>query len=184
MKDPNKLRNVAMQYTSWASNLALASGFADAEAVKFDPTKSTSWGGNRANHFAKRMSSNLLSGGMGGASSLVALIIQEVDVKELNVGVNGGPTSRVVTTAVTSQILDANTHSTKTKTASTHNSSNNKAKSATTRHTKVASAVGVDEDITTLSTSEEVSLKKRAKGFIPGGGDEATLMMGMRTIVA
>jgi hypothetical protein len=182
MKDPNKLRNVAMQYTSWASNLALASGFADAEAVKFDPTKST-WSGNRANHFAKRMSSNLLSGGMGGASSLVALIIQEVDVKELNVGVNGGPTSRVVTTAVTSQILDANTHKTKT-TATTHNSSNNKAKSATTRHTKVASAVGVDEDITSLSSSEEVSLKKRAKGFIPGGGDEATLMMGMRTIVA
>jgi hypothetical protein len=185
MKDPNKLRNVAMQYTSWASNLALASGFADAEAVKFDPTKSTtSWGGNRANYFAKRMRSNLLSGGMGGASSLVALIIEEVDVKELNVGVNGGPTSRVVTTAVTSQILDANTHTTNTKTATTHNSSNNKAKSATTRHTKVASAVGVDEDITTLSTSEEVSLKKRAKGFIPGGGDEATLMMGMRTIVA
>jgi Tfp pilus assembly major pilin PilA len=184
MKDPNKLRNVAMQYTSWASNLALASVFADAEAVKFDPTKSTtSWGGNRANYFAKRMRSNLLSGGMGGASSLVALIIEEVDVKELNVGVNGGPTSRVVTTAVTSQILDANTHTTKT-TATTHNSSNNKAKSATTRHTKVASAVGVDEDITTLSTSEEVSLKKRAKGFIPGGGDEATLMMGMRTIVA
>jgi hypothetical protein len=178
MKDPNKLRNVAMQYTSWASNLALASGFADAEAVKFDPTKST-WSGNRANHFAKRMSSNLLSGGMGGASSLAALIIQEVDVKELNVGVNGGPTSRVVTTAVTSQILDANTHKT-----ATHNSSNNKAKSATTRHTKVASAVGVDEDITFLSSSEEVSLKKRAKGFIPGGGDEATLMMGMRTIVA
>jgi hypothetical protein len=167
-----------MQYTSWASNLALASGFADAEAVKFDPTKST-WSGNRANHFAKRMSSNLLSGGMGGASSLAALIIQEVDVKELNVGVNGGPTSRVVTTAVTSQILDANTHKT-----ATHNSSNNKAKSATTRHTKVASAVGVDEDITFLSSSEEVSLKKRAKGFIPGGGDEATLMMGMRTIVA
>jgi hypothetical protein len=123
------------------------------------------------------MNSNL-SGGMGGGGSLAALIIQEVDVKDLNVGVGGGST-RVVTTAVTSQILDANTHTTATTTAS-----NNKAKSVMTRHTKVASAVGVDEDITTLSSSEDVSLKKRAKGFIPGGGDENTLMMGMRTVTA
>lgn len=177
-KDPNKLRNVAMQYTSWAQNLALASGFADAESVKtnFDATEST-WGGNRAKHFAKRMNSNL-SGGMGGGGSLAALIIQEVDVKDLKVGVGGGST-RVVTTAVTSQILDANTHTTATTTAS-----NNKAKSVMTRHTKVVSAVGVDEDITTLSSSEDVSLKKRAKGFIPGRGDENTLMMGMRTVTA
>lgn len=157
-KDPNKLRNVAMQYTSWARDLALAAGYADAEAVKknFD---ATAWGGSRARHFAKRMSS---TGSIAGAGSLAALIVQHVGKNDSATGSRG--VARVAV-AFTSQILDANTHVSPI------------AKSARSRHNKVASAVGVDEDISTLVMEEEVSLKKRAKGFMPGGGDEGTSMM-------
>lgn len=109
-KDPNKLRNVAMQYTSWARDLALAAGAADAEAVAsgFDPTAAS-----RAHHFAKRIS--------------------------VNDAVGGG-----VAMAVTSQILDANTHATPRTQA---------------RSKKVMEHSSPSED----------SLSKRAKGFIPGG---------------
>ena len=120
-KDPNKLRNVAMNYTSWARDLSLAAGTADAEAVAsgFDPAAAS-----RAKHFAKRLNIN--------PTSLHSSIPSD------KIGGN-------VMSAVTSQILDANTHFKPKK-----NKSDNKK----------------------LSLSDhDNSLKFRAKGYIPGGGE-------------
>ncbi|EJK64513.1 hypothetical protein THAOC_14746 [Thalassiosira oceanica] len=113
-KDPNKLRNVSMQYTSWARDLAHAAGIADAEAVSshFDQSAKT-----RAHYYAKKM--NISQG-------------SSIDQN----GVGSG-----VVRAVTSSILDANTHSKK------------KAESTST-------PVPVRRS--------EISLGKRAKGFMPG----------------
>mmetsp|Transcript_47227 Transcript_47227/g.100458 ORF Transcript_47227/g.100458 Transcript_47227/m.100458 type:complete len:669 (+) Transcript_47227:293-2299(+) len=81
-KDPNKLRNVSMQYTSWARDLSLAAGSADAEAVasNFDPSAKC-----RARHFARSLSEALNQTNSAG---------------------------RGVVRAVTNQILDAYAHST------------------------------------------------------------------------
>lgn len=99
MKDPNKLRNVALQYTSWARDLALAAGTADAEAVMsgFDPTAKC-----RAHHFAQRLS------------------ITPSSVHNLNQSNAGGG----VAMAVTSQILDAHTHHEKDLTGPSKRQSN------------------------------------------------------------
>ena len=106
--DPNKLRNVSMQYTSWARDLAHAAGIADAEAVTshFDQSAKT-----RAHHYAKKMS--LIDQNSAGSG---------------------------VVKAVTSSILDANTHSRK--------------KTTSTGPLPVRSSGS--------------SLGKRAKGFMPG----------------
>jgi len=66
-KDPNKLRNVAMQYTSWARDLSLAAGAADAEAVasNFDPAAAS-----RAHHFAKSMNKKLNHSDVGGGVAM------------------------------------------------------------------------------------------------------------------
>lgn len=79
-KDPNKLRNVALQYTSWARDLALAAGAADNEAVETNFDLSAK---SRSHHFAEK-SKHLLN------NSVVA---------------GGG-----VAMAINSQILDENTH--------------------------------------------------------------------------
>lgn len=123
-KDPNKLRNVALQYTSWARDLALAAGSADAEAVEsgFSPGAST-----RAHHFARRL--NVCSNSLH--------LLNQSDA-------GGG-----VAMAVTSQLLDANTHA------------------------KPSRGVGGSKDMAGASHgNSEASLSKRAKGFMPGGGGE------------
>lgn len=111
-KDPNKLRNVAMQYTSWARDLSLAAGAADEEAVTsgFNPTATC-----RAQHFAKRLATWNQNDAAGG----------------------------VVMRAVTSRLLDANTHS--------------------ISRTKKSAA----KSVSNVSHSEE-PLSARAKGFMPG----------------
>mmetsp|Transcript_38755 Transcript_38755/g.83488 ORF Transcript_38755/g.83488 Transcript_38755/m.83488 type:complete len:687 (-) Transcript_38755:194-2254(-) len=111
-KDPNKLRNVALQYTSWARDLSLAAGAADEEAVAsgFNPTATC-----RAQHFAKRLATWNQNDAAGG----------------------------VVMRAVTSSLLDANTHA--------------------SSRTKKSSA----KSVSNVSHSEE-SLRTRAKGFMPG----------------
>eukprot|EP00804_Cyclotella_cryptica_P026541 CCRYP_015393-RA/>CCRYP_015393-RA protein AED:0.09 eAED:0.09 QI:340/1/1/1/1/1/4/438/699 len=116
-KDPNKLRNVAMQYTSWARDLALAAGAADAEAVEsnFDLGAKS-----RAHHFAKR-STHLLS--------------------ENNIAGGG------VAIAITSQILDENTHG---------------------RRSSVLGPLHGSKDSHLEHDTADNSLSKRAKGFIPG----------------
>jgi hypothetical protein len=116
-KDPNKLRNVAMQYTSWARDLALAAGAADAEAVEsnFDVGAKS-----RAQHFATR-STHLLS--------------------DNNVAGGG------VAKAITSQILDENTHG---------------------RRSSVMGPLHGLKDAPLEHNTSEHSLSKRAKGFIPG----------------
>lgn len=120
-KDPNKLRNVAMQYTSWARDLSLAAGSADQEAVErnFDPSATC-----RARHFAKRLGS---------------------------LNRNHG-----VTVAVTSKILDANTHS------STKGRDKFNAKSL--------------KDMNVDLNSSRGSLSRRAKGYIPGGAKDVVAM--------
>ena len=137
-KDPNKLRNVSMQYTSWARDLSLAAGAADHEAVEsgFDPQAS-----DRARHFAKRIS-NFGSTQDEGSGMLTH--------------------SHKVAVAVTSQILDANTHATPRTTAR---------KKAQTK--SLGDIAAADSDTTSLS--------KRAKGFMPGGNDTsaAEMMAGM-----
>ena len=130
-KDPNKLRNVSMQYTSWARDLALAAGTADAEAVSsnFNHTAKT-----RADHFAKQLRTN-------------------TDMYSANVG--GG-----VAMAVTSQLLDANTHGSK----------------LTMKAGRSLKDVNLDHE------SSEASLSKRAKGFMPGAHSEisaAAVLSGM-----
>lgn len=119
-KDPNKLRNVSMQYTSWARDLSLAAGAADAEAVSLNFHQAAK---SRAHHFAKQL--------------------HNTDSYSADVG--GG-----VAQAVTSQILDANTHDGKRKLA-------RKAEKAG-RPLNHADHEG-----------SEASLSKRAKGFMPGG---------------
>ena len=113
IKDPNKLRNVSMQYTSWARDLAHAAGIADAEAVSSDFDQSAK---TRAHYYAKKMN-----------------ISQESSIDLNRVGSG-------VVRAVTSSILDANTHS--------------KKKAASTDPVPVRSS--------------ESSLGKLAKGFMPG----------------
>eukprot|EP00571_Detonula_confervacea_P010461 CAMPEP_0172304946 /NCGR_PEP_ID=MMETSP1058-20130122/6285_1 /TAXON_ID=83371 /ORGANISM="Detonula confervacea, Strain CCMP 353" /LENGTH=714 /DNA_ID=CAMNT_0013016353 /DNA_START=142 /DNA_END=2286 /DNA_ORIENTATION=+ len=129
-KDPNKLRNVAMQYTSWARDLSLAGGSADAEAVtsNFDPSAAS-----RAHHFAKQLNVN--------SNSLHTLNQSDA--------VGGG-----VAMAITSQILDANTHGT----SMARRSQGKSLKPVTVEH--------------------ENSLSARAKGFMPGGGGN----MGFRAV--
>jgi hypothetical protein len=80
-KDANKLRNVALQYTSWARDLALAAGAADHEAVEtnFDLAAKS-----RSHHFAEKSKHLLLT--------------------DKNVAGGG------VAMAINSQILDENTH--------------------------------------------------------------------------
>ncbi len=130
-KDPNKLRNVSMQYTSWARDLALAAGTADAEAVSsnFNHTAKS-----RAHHFAKQLRSN-------------------TDLYSADVG--GG-----VAMAVTSQILDANTHD-----------------------GKLTMKAGRSlKDVKSDHEGSEASLSKRAKGFMPGAHSEisaAAVLSGM-----
>lgn len=118
-KDPNKLRNVSMQYTSWARDLALAAGTADAEAVSSNFNNAAK---SRAHHFAKqvRVNTDLYSADVGGGVAM----------------------------AVTSQLLDANTHG---------------GKQFGRRSLK---------DVKMDHESSEASLSKRAKGFIPGAHDE------------
>lgn len=133
MKDPNKLRNVAMQYTSWARDLSLAAGSADAEAVasNFDPTASC-----RAKHFAKRLSDTLNHSDVGGGVAM----------------------------AVTSQILDANTHGT-----------------VRTRKTQAKQL----KDVNTNHDRSEDSLSRRAKGFMPGVQEDvsaAAMLSGMGNV--
>lgn len=91
-KDPNKLRNIAMQYTSWARDLALAGGSADAEAVSsnFNPSAAS-----RAQHFAQRLNVN---------SNSRAHSLHQSDAGGTAFG------ACRVAMAVTSQILDANAH--------------------------------------------------------------------------
>ena len=176
MKDPNKLRNVAMQYTSWARDLSLANGYADAEAVSsnFDTTP---WDGSRARHFAKRM--NIAGGGGGAVGSVIAALLGTAGDDDVVPG--GG--ARAATTVVTSQMLDANTHKavapppvvpTKTS-APTTTAVAGRATSLTMTRVAGDGSASVDQD----HSSEGVSLKKRAKGFMPGSsGDEVPSMMG------
>ncbi|KAL7511716.1 hypothetical protein ACHAXN_008686 [Cyclotella atomus] len=131
-KDPNKLRNVAMQYTSWARDLALAAGAADHEAVEtnFDVSAKS-----RSHHFAEK-SKHLLN------NNLVA---------------GGG-----VAMAITSQILDENTHS---RAQMGRSGSMIKKSDGHKEHTEPDS-----------------SLSKRAKGFIPGENSDvpaSQIMSGM-----
>jgi hypothetical protein len=173
-KDPNKLRNVAMQYTSWARDLSLAAGLADAEAVSnnFDALGSP-WGGCRARHFARRM--RVAGGGSAGGSIAVLLdLMTEHDVA--GGGGGGGPTAARTAAVVTSQILDANTHAAKS----------GKAKPLTTRVASEGSSSVAGKAMSLSSVADEdqpstegVSLKKRAKGFMPGtSGEEVASMMG------
>lgn len=92
-KDPNKLRNVAMQYTSWARDLALAAGAADNEAVESDFCVSAK---SRSHHFAEKSKHLLL--------------------KDKNVAGGG------VAMAINSQILDENTHGRRNSTMSAKSS--------------------------------------------------------------
>jgi len=123
-KDPNKLRNVAMQYTSWARDLALAAGTADAEAVSSNFHQAAKC---RAHHFAKqlRVNTDLYSADVGGGVAM----------------------------AVTSQILDANTHNGKL-----------------TRKSEIGGRTL--KDVTKDHEGSEASLSKRAKGFMPGAHSE------------
>lgn len=129
-KDPNKLRSVAYQYTSWARDLARAAGTADEEAVakNFDPAARS-----RAHIFAKQVSAgsrNLQSDAAGGGVAM----------------------------AITSQILDANTHY--------------------TPRTKMSNAKTM-KDVNTVHERLEESLSRRAKGFMPGGGGDT---IGFRSV--
>lgn len=142
-KDPNKLRSVAMQYTSWAKDLALAAAAADAEAVSsnFDPSAKC-----RAQHFAKRLNVN--------SSTLHTLHNSDI--------VGGG-----VAMAITSQILDANTHRTPIATTNTKKLVEQSLQAANT----------VEHNLT-----KDISLSKRAKGFMPGAVEDvsaAALLSGM-----
>ena len=141
-KDPNKLRNVSMQYTSWARDLALAGGAADAEAVAsgFNPHAAS-----RAHHFAKRLKAvNTTS-------------------NALNTGGDLNGSCKAVAAAVTSQILDANTHATPR---------------TMERKKKQTRSLG---DIT--ANDGDQSMARRAKGYMPGGGGNdlsaAAVMSGM-----
>lgn len=133
-KDPNKLRNIAMQYTSWARDLSLAGGAADAEAVasNFDPAAAS-----RAHHFAKQLNVHC-------TNSLQRFQQNQSDA------VGGG-----VAMAITSQLLDANTH----------------AKSRTSSPPMSQAAAKSLKDI-------ENSLKSRATGYMPGGRGN----MGFRSV--
>ncbi|KAL3768716.1 hypothetical protein ACHAWU_006817 [Discostella pseudostelligera] len=142
-KDPNKLRSVAMQYTSWARDLALAAAAADAEAVasNFDPSAKC-----RAQHFAKRLNVN--------SSTLHTLHNSDI--------VGGG-----VAMAITSQILDANTHRTPIATTNT--------KKLVEQSLQAANTVEHNR-------TKDISLSKRAKGFMPGAVEDvsaAALLSGM-----
>lgn len=133
-KDPNKLRNVSMQYTSWARDLALAAGTADAEAVSSNFHNAAK---SRAHHFAKqlRVNTDLYSADVGGGVAM----------------------------AVTSQLLDANTHEGKRTSKSSFGG-------------RPLKEVNMDHE------SSEASLSKRAKGFIPGAHGEisaAAVLSGM-----
>jgi hypothetical protein len=173
-KDPNKLRNVAMQYTSWARDLSLAAGLADAEAVSnnFDALGSP-WGGCRARHFARRMR---VAGGGGAGGSIAVLLDLMTEHDVAGGGGGGGPTAARTAAVVTSQILDANTHAAKS----------GKAKPLTTRVASEGSSSVAGKAMSLSSVADEdqpssegVSLKKRAKGFMPGtSGEEVASMMG------
>jgi len=132
-KDPNKLRNVSMQYTSWARDLSLAAGAADAEAVSSNFNQAAKC---RAHHFAKQMRFNTDS----------------------YADVGGG-----VAMAITSQILDANTHDGKLA--------------------RTAAIGGKSlKDVNSDHEGSEASLSKRAKGFMPGANSEisaAAVLSGM-----
>ena len=134
-KDPNKLRNVSMQYTSWARDLALAAGTADAEAVSSNFNRAAK---SRAHHFAKQVCGNthLYSADVGGGVAM----------------------------AVTSQLLDANTHGGKL----TRNASHGRRSS---------------RDLSSDHSYSGASLSKRAKGFMPGGNDisASAVLSGMGT---
>ena len=120
-RDPNKLRNVALQYTSWARDLALAAGAADNEAVEtnFDVSAKS-----RSHHFAEKSKHLLL--------------------KDNNIAGGG------VAMAITSQILDENTHG-RRSTVNVTNLSRNA------------------HDSHLEHVDSETSLSKKARGFIPGG---------------
>ena len=143
-KDLNKLRNVSMQYTSWARDLALAGGAADAEAAAsgFNPHAAS-----RAHHFAKRL--------------------KAVNTTSNALNTTGGDLNgscKAVAAAVTSQILDANTHATPR---------------TTERKKKQTKSLG---DIT-ANDGDQQSMARRAKGYMPGGGGNdlsaAAVMSGM-----
>lgn len=144
-KDPNKLRSVAMQYTSWAKDLALAAGAADAEAVasNFDPSAAC-----RAQHFAKRLNVN--------STTLHTIRKSEI---------GGG-----VAMAITSQILDANTHRTPIVTTTRKSSK------------KVIEHLSSPQASNSTVEHSRLSLSQRAKGFMPGAVDDvsaAALLSGM-----
>ena len=143
-KDPNKLRNVAYQYTSWARDLALAGGSADAEAVSsgFDPKAAS-----RAHHFAKRLNN--------GSTTSKSLHPSNDNDNLVKVG-----HTHKVAAAVTSQILDANTH----------------ARPGTQPKKKAQS-----KSLGDIAADPDTSLSKRAKGYMPGEGNvsAATIIAGM-----
>lgn len=124
-----------MQFTSWARNLALAAGEADREAVVRNFSGEAK---SRAHHFARRLGVQGVWGGDSGTGAA-----GDSDSSHY------GNKCRV-TMAITSQILDENTHT------RSHNPNRKKSleDSAASDHNK-----------------SEDSLSKRAKGFIPGSQD-------------
>lgn len=133
-KDPNKLRNVALQYTSWARDLSFAAGSADAEAVasNFCPSAAC-----RAQHFAKQL--NVYS-------------VNCLETLNQSGAVGGG-----VAMAITSQILDANAHS------SVSRSSQKKPQAKALKD---------------MNADSEDLLRKRSKGFLPGSSTD----LGFRSV--
>jgi len=133
-KDPNKLRNVALQYTSWARDLSFAAGSADAEAVasNFCPSAAC-----RAQHFAKQL--NVYS-------------VNCLETLNQSGAVGGG-----VAMAITSQILDANAHS-----------------SVSRLSQKKPQAKALKD----MNADSEDLLRKRSKGFLPGSSTD----LGFRSV--
>ncbi len=134
-KDPNKIASVAMQYTSWARDLAIASGAADAEAVKsnFDSK-------------AKCRIQHLRRGLLNAARSPTKASIPSVSsVQEVHI-----PSASFVLAAnsvVTAEVLDANTHG-----------------SLRMKHLKKKKVI-VTEEEKKSSGMEENAIAKKAAGF-------------------
>ncbi len=151
-KDPGKLRTVAIQYTSWARDLALAAGAADAEAVKtnFDVAAKS-----RAHYFAKKWNTS--------SSSTTSLLSSSPSTGFAGISVDWNAVGGGVARAVTSQILDENTHARKNAIASN-----------TVEHHHRRTLHGDSDHADTMS--------KKAKGFSGGGGgdtDMSAVLTGM-----
>jgi len=155
-KDPNKLRTVAIQYTSWARDLALAAGTADAEAVKtnFDVAAKS-----RAHYFAKKWNTASSS---SSSSSSTSMLSSSPSTGFAGYSVDWNAVGGGVARAVTSQILDENTHARK------------KAISSNTTEHHRRPLNGDSDHVDTIS--------KKAKGFSGGGGgndDMSAVLTGM-----